>query len=56
MLIFGTSFLAIDGTIVDTLPGNKENVRFSGDRGITKEVDFKKTTTMREKHHTERKS
>ena len=56
MLIFGTTFLATNGTIVDTLHGNKENVRFSGDGGITKEVDYKKTTTMRKKRHTEREA
>jgi hypothetical protein len=56
VLIFGTAFLAINGTIVDTLHGNKENVRFSGDGGITKKVDYKKATTMRKKHHTERES
>ena len=56
MLIFGTTFLATNGTIVDTLHGNKENVRFSGEGGTTKEGDFKKTRKMREKRHTERDS
>ncbi len=45
-------FLANSGTIIDTLHGNKENVRFSGDGGTTKEVDLEKVTTVRKQRHT----